>query len=102
MIVRVLEKTGATLWACGTTYKAVDQLVLLYFSVSWLVTGAMIKVLEGFRQCKSRRITRMMATRRAGGGGEYTPVVAALESMGLHPIMEYIRRRRATISENVA
>ena len=31
-------------------YNAVDQLVLLYGSESWVVTGAMLKVLEGFQK----------------------------------------------------
>ena len=39
-----------------------------------------------------------------GTGGEwvFTQVVVALEAAVLHPIMEYIRRRQATIAEKVA
>ena len=50
MITRVLTKTGATVRACGVMYKSVDQLVLLYGSESWVVTGEMLKVLEGFQK----------------------------------------------------
>ena len=45
MIVRVLEKKVATVRAQGMMYKSVDQLVLLYVSESWVVTGKMLKVL---------------------------------------------------------
>ena len=44
----------------------------------------------------------MMATRGAGREWEYPLVVAALETAGLHPVMEYIRRRQATIAKKVA
>ena len=47
MVVRVLEKTGATVQARGMMYKAVANLVLLYGSGIWVVTGEMLKVLEG-------------------------------------------------------
>ena len=72
----------------GMIYKAVDQAVLLYVSESWVVTGAMLKLLEGFHQWAARRITWTTETREAGGEWEYTLVVAALESAGPHPIME--------------
>ena len=44
----------------------------------------------------------MTATRGAGGEWEYPPAVETLEAAELHPIMEYIRRRQATIMEKVA
>ena len=45
VIVRVLEKVGATVQAFGMMYKAVAQSVLLYISESWVVTGHMLKLL---------------------------------------------------------
>ena len=39
MIARLLEKMGATVRARAEIYKAVDQLVLLYGSESWVVNG---------------------------------------------------------------
>ena len=48
MIARVFVKTGATVRSRGMMYKAVAQLVLMYRSESWVVTGDMLKVLEGF------------------------------------------------------
>ena len=47
MILRVLERTGATVRAQGSMYKAVAQLVILYSSKIWVVAGEMLKVLEG-------------------------------------------------------
>ena len=44
----------------------------------------------------------MMETCGAGGEWEYTPVMATLESAGLHPIMEYTRRRHVKIAKKVA
>ena len=51
----------------GVMYKAVAQLVLLYGSESWAVTGEMLKVLEGFQHREARRITGMTSTRGVGG-----------------------------------
>ena len=44
----------------------------------------------------------MMVTRGADGEWEYPPVVAALEDAGLHPVMEYIRRRQVNIEEKMS
>ena len=67
-----------------------------------MVTGATIKVLDGFHQPVIRRITGTTATCGSGVEWDYPPAVAALEATGLHPIIEYIRRRQATISEKLA
>ena len=61
MISKVLTKTEETVWDIGILYKAVAQMVLLYGSESWVVTGAMLKVLEGFHHRTSRRIAGMTA-----------------------------------------
>ena len=63
--------------------------------------GAMLKALDGFDHRADRRITGMPETCEAGGDWEFTPVAAALEAAGIHTIMEYIRRRQATIVEHV-
>ena len=83
-------------------YKAVSQLVLLYISESWVVTGEMIMVLEGFHHWAARHITGMTATHGADGEWEYPPLVASLEDTELQPITEYIRRSQATIEKKVA
>ena len=102
MIVRVLEKMGATVWDRGIMYKEVDQSVLLYGSEIWVVTREMLKVLEGFHHRAARHIMGTAATRGADGDWEYPLMVTKLEAAGIHPIWEYIRRRQATILENVA
>ena len=48
-------------------YKAVDQLVLLYSSDTWVLTGEMLKFLEGFGHRAAWRITGMTATHGAVG-----------------------------------
>ena len=48
MLGNVVLKTWAIVRAQGVLYKAVFQLVLLYRSESWVVTGSMLKVIEVF------------------------------------------------------
>ena len=48
MVETVLRNTGATVRARTMVYKAVVQTVILYGKESWLVTEAMLKVLEEF------------------------------------------------------
>ena len=69
MVVRVLERTVATVWAQRAMYKEVAQSVILYNSKSWVVTGEMIKVLEGFYHWAARRITGTAV--KLGAGGEW-------------------------------
>ena len=44
----------------------------------------------------------MMVTCGAGGEQEYPLVAAAMEDAGLQPIIEYIRRWQATITDKFA
>ena len=62
----------------------------------------MVKVLEGFYHRTTRRITEIQAKRVADGRWEYPPLLAKLESVGLHPIQDYIWRQKATITAQVA
>ena len=78
MIARLLANTGATVRAYGMMYKAVDQSVIMIISDIWVVTGEMLKVLEGFHHRADRRITGMTAARGAGREWEYPPVATAL------------------------
>ena len=48
MISKVLTKAGETVKYYGMLYKAEAQKILLYGSGSWVVTGAMLKLLEDF------------------------------------------------------
>ena len=49
MVASLMERTGETVWAQRPMYKAVAQPVLFYCSKRWMVTGDILKVLEGFR-----------------------------------------------------
>ena len=53
--------TVSTVRAHGMLYKAVTHTILLHGSDSWVVTGAMLKVLEGFHHWAARRIAGMTA-----------------------------------------
>ena len=54
IISMVMMKTGSMVWARGMLYNVVVQAVLLYVIKSWVVTGAMMKVLEGFHHQASQ------------------------------------------------
>ena len=64
-----MTKTWETvrLQARVVLYKAVVQSVLLYGSKIWLVTGAMLKVLEGFHNQVVIIIMGMMERRTMSG-----------------------------------
>ena len=62
----------------------------------------MLKILDGLYHRAERLITGMTDTRGASGEWEYPPVVAAMDTAGLHTTREYIRRWQATIAEKVA
>ena len=65
MISRILGKEGATPRAKGLFYKTIVQAVLLYSCETWVLTDAMIKVLESFHHKIARRITGKMVRRVA-------------------------------------
>ena len=48
MVGKVVKKMGTTVQAQYMLYKAIMQSVFLYEQESWVVTGSMLKVLEGF------------------------------------------------------
>ena len=64
MVEKVLESTGATVQSRGEMYKAVAKSVILYESEIWVVTGEMLKVLEGFHHRAAQHI--MGLTEKAG------------------------------------
>ena len=83
-------------------YKAMAQLLLLYVSESWVVTGEMLKVQTAFHHIAARRITGMIEKRGEGGEWYYPAVEEAMDSAGIHPIRVYIKRRETTILERVS
>ena len=78
------------------------QLVLLYGSDSWVVTGDMLKVLTASHNRAAQHITGMRAKHGAGGELEYLSVYEAMDSVVLQPIRLCINRRQKTIAEKVA
>ena len=60
MVGMVMTKMRATVQARGIFYKAIVKSVLLYGSKSWLVTGSMLNVLEGFQH---RTVIRIAGTK---------------------------------------
>jgi hypothetical protein len=60
MLSLILVLDGASPRARGLFYKAVVQAVLLYGCETWVVTNAMLRVLEGFHHEVAQRISGLM------------------------------------------
>ena len=82
----VLVKAGEMVRALEMMYKVVVQTVLLYRSESWIVTDAMMKLLEGFNHQILRRLLGKTTWSIRGEGWEWPLVEEALETTGLWPI----------------
>ena len=65
MVAKVLTKAGAVVHTWKIMHKAVVKKVFLYGSESWVVTGYMFTVLEGFHHWVDRKIVGKI-DRRAG------------------------------------
>ena len=83
-------------------YKAIVQLVLPYGSKSWVLTGDMLRLLEGLNHRSSRRITGMTAHRMTSREWDWPLVGYGLETAGIWPIKEYIHWSKDTILSQVA
>ena len=66
MVGKLVLKMGKMVQAWVILYKAVVQLVLLCRSESWVLTGEMVKLLEGFHHRVARMITGVIAQRTTG------------------------------------
>ena len=60
--------------------------MILYRSESWVVTGEMLKVLDGFHHRMAQRITRITAKRGTGEELGYPLLVEAMEAAEIHSI----------------
>lgn len=89
----ILRREGANAKVSGYFYKAVVQSVLLFGSETWVWTQQMRLTLQGFHHRVARRLTGRVA-RRQNGVWTLPPIEEALEAASLHPIEEYITRRR--------
>ena len=98
MVGNVVLKTGATVRVRGVMYKATVQLVLLYGSGRWVMTRAMLKVIEGFCHRAERSIARKTARRTATRKCEWPSLAEALHTPGICPTKEYIQQRQDTVA----
>ena len=60
----------------------VNQTVLFYAIESWVVMGAMLKVLEGFHNGAAHRIAEIMAMNAEGGEWDCPTVADEMEAAG--------------------
>ena len=90
------------MWACGMLYKVILQMVILNRSGNWVVTGAMLKVLEGFHPRAAWRIIGMEAMHTEDREWYYSLVYDLMKASRLGSIKEYIQRQKATIAAQVA
>ena len=67
MISKVLTKTGAKVQAHDIIYISVEQTVLLYGCESWLVTVAILELLEVSRHQASQKIAEITDRRMEDG-----------------------------------
>ena len=56
-MVKVTTKVREAVWEHVMIYKALVQMVFLYGSEIWVVTGVMLTVLEGFHHRVARQIS---------------------------------------------
>ena len=92
---------GGTVWVRVMMYKAFVQSVLLYGCDSWMVTGAVLKLIDLFHHRLARRITGMTSWRMASEEWEWSPVAEALDTYGIWPTKYYIQRRQDTVASQV-
>jgi hypothetical protein len=83
-------------------YKAVVQSVLLYGSETWVVTPAILQVLQGFHHWIARQITGMRP-RFCPRTETWSkpPIAEALEAADMKSIEWYITKRRVTFAKLV-
>ena len=85
VVAKVLGKMGAPIKTHAMMYTAVLQAVLLYGSKIWMVTYAMVTVLEGFYHRISGRVVGMTASKGESGEWEWASVNVSLDTTGIFP-----------------
>ena len=76
--------------------------VLLYGSDRWVVTGEMLKVLEGFHHQVVRQVTGKTDWRTLDGEWEWPPVAGATEIASLWTIKDYFQWQQDNITDHIA
>ena len=67
MVRKVVTKSGSMVLEWVVLYKSVVQSGLLYWSESWVVMEAILKVLDGFHHQVARRILEITARHMTSG-----------------------------------
>ena len=94
MVVNILGNTGPPTKLHDMMYKAVVQVVLLYGSESWVVTDAIMIMLEGFYHRIDKQIAGMIERKIDGGEWEWTLVDLTLDTTGIWPLRGYMSRQK--------
>ena len=102
MLARILDKEGAPPKAKGMFCLAIVQSILLCGAETWTITPVMMRVLRGFHDRVARQLAGGMAHKTRHGNWVHPPVDQALESAGLLPISECVRRRQASTEDHAA
>ena len=94
MVEKVLGKKGELIKACEMMYKAVFQVVLMYGREIWVVTEAMVTVIEGIHHRIAIRIAGMTVRKSNSREWELASVYADLETTGIWAVREYQSSRQ--------
>ena len=100
-VSRVLVRDGASPRCMAMFYKATVQSILLFGSETWVISGRMMKALEGFHHRAARRITGKMPYRE-GGEWIYPSMTAVLKEAGMYSMKHYLNVRRNKLVDYVA
>jgi hypothetical protein len=99
---KFLRSNDANPKLMATFYKAIVQAVLLYGSESWAISTNKMRELNAFHNRCARVIARMPIQQDSEGTWTCPQTIEVLETAGLLPIQEYIRRRRATVLQYIS
>ncbi len=87
----VLQGDNDSPKVCGTFYRSIVQIVLLYGSKSWVLSPGLLARLEGFHVHAAWRMAQVHKPQRgADRVWTYPPSANVLEEVGLHTMEEYI------------
>ncbi len=97
---QVLQRENAPPRLSAKFYKAIVQSVLLYGSEMWVLSPAVLAMLEGFHTHAAYRMAKENVPRRGlNQQWVYPPIDKVLEECGMHTIQHYINVRRETIAK---
>ena len=95
----MLRREGAEPRVLEMFYRAVEKLVLLFGSETWVLSAAMERQGEGTHNGFLKQITGKRAQKIAYGTWETPGAELVREAAGTQSEMTYIGRRQATVSQ---